>query len=46
LADPEHWNERQFEIQFFTSFIHRSSVSDEEYEHLVEWIADTFSLPF
>ncbi len=46
LADPEHWNDKQFEIDFFSQLYGRHSLNDEEYETLVQRIAGFFDLPF
>ena len=46
LADPEHWSDRQFEIDFFSQLYGRTSLSDKEYKTLVQRIADFFEPPF
>lgn len=46
LADPENWNDKQFEIDFFSQLYGRTSLTDEEYETLVQRIAEFFELPF
>ncbi len=46
LADPNHWNDKRFEINFFSQLYGRTSLTDEEYETLVKRIAGFFELPF
>ena len=46
LVAPEDWDENEFERLFFNTFICICSVSDEQYEDLVVWVATAFSMPF
>lgn len=46
LLSPEEWDENEFEHLFFDTFITASSVNEERYEELVEWVVGALLMPF